>query len=106
SPSRLAGARNEIPIPKDVQVFADHAAVVENTPVIGDQSRNLAQRFVRNDILVTIDRMRGGGHELDPVAQAELGCDDETLAHERRGGSVVELQVLLLRVPREAAADG
>ena len=65
-----------------VQVFADHAAIVKDVTIVGDQRRNLAQRVARNDALVAIDRVRSGAHELDLVAQAELGGGDEALADE------------------------
>ena len=104
--ARFARARDQSTVAQPVQVFADHAAVVERHALIGDERRDLAQRILRDDAGVAVDRGRVGGDELDPVAQPELGGRDQALAHERRSGGVEDLQAFPVTAAcrREAAA--
>jgi hypothetical protein len=71
-------------VAQDVQILANHATVVQNGAVIGDESRDFSERIERNERAVSIDRMRGRRKQLDAFSQAQLVGADQAFTDEGR----------------------
>jgi hypothetical protein len=66
-----------------VEIFKDHARIIERAAILGDQHGNLAERILLAQRVVRIDGV--GGFDAYIAIQAKQRQRDAHLAAERRG---------------------